>query len=288
MGVTVSVVIPTYNRVWLLGAAVGSVFAQTRRPEQLVVVDDGSTGGGTGEFLRSLEQTGARAGVRVDVVRCERSGCPGAVRNRGIARARGDLVAFLDDDDMWDPRKLARQVGVHEQHPGLALSHTREVWVRGGRELRQPVTQRQERGRDIFADSLWKCCIGPSTAMVRRDIFLPQGIGGFSETLEIAEDYEMWIRVCDRHPQGIGYLEEPLTLKCAGNWGQVSERYPYIERFRITALQGVLCDGCLTPRGHAQARAMLERKTKIWADGCLKRGRVDEAARYMDMVGQYG
>jgi len=98
---TVSVVIPTYNRAGLLGRAIQSVLSQLGRPDEIIVVDDGSTDG-TAELVRTLAEP------RIRYIRQSHAGA-GAARNRGVSEATRDLIAFLDSDDEWLPGKLALQ-----------------------------------------------------------------------------------------------------------------------------------------------------------------------------------
>jgi len=105
----VSVVIPAYNAGRTITAALASVFAQTYRDFEVIVVDDGSTD----DTPRRLADW---ADYRVVVVRQPNSG-PAHARNEAIARARGRLVAFLDADDIWLPRKLERQVAYYRRFP---------------------------------------------------------------------------------------------------------------------------------------------------------------------------
>ena len=114
---------------------------------------------------------------------------------------------------------------------GDLIWHTRERWVRSGRVISQR-SQRHRRSGDLFADSLRKCVIGPSTVLLRRAAFARAG--GFREDLEIAEDYELWLRLTARYP--VGYLDQELVIKRAGHSDQLSERYGQIEIFRLRAL----------------------------------------------------
>src|SRR5689334_2160139 len=98
---SVSVVIPTYNRAELVGEAIDSVLGQSRPPLEVIVVDDGSTDD-TADVV-------GRYGARVVYLRQPNCG-PATARNVGVARARGDLIALLDSDDRWLPRKLELQV----------------------------------------------------------------------------------------------------------------------------------------------------------------------------------
>ena len=335
----VSVIIPVYNRPRLVREAAESVLAQSFRDFELIVVDDGSTDE-TPAVLADLAAQASRSAAgtpvpaaakpvgRITVHRIAHNGHPGAVRNRGAELARGRYLAFLDADDLWHPQKLERQLALHEgSTPAVSvagaaasvpvaaavagaspsrLSHTRERWIRNGRGISQKGMDHARAGW-IFEDALKKCTIGPSTVMMERALF--EEHGGFREDLEIAEDYELWLRITARH--AVAYLDEPLTVKRAGHGDQLSEKYGQIERFRIEALRNLVqsghFEGCDAERGlsadpaqdaapglgdPAPARtsappptappalAELARKCRIYAAGCEKRGRLEEAAAY--------
>ena len=261
----VSVIIPTYNRVAMLREAVASVVRQSYAPLEMIVVDDGSTDA-TASVL------GARPPLRV--VRQEHTGMPGQARNAGARLARGDLLAFLDSDDLWLPHKLAVQVPATVA-ADVVISHTRERWLRNGRIVSQR-RQRHRRSGDLFADSLRKCIIGPSTVLLRREVF--EQVGGFREDLEIAEDYELWLRLTAHHR--VCYVERESVIKRAGHGDQLSERYGHIELFRLRALRDLMEGGCFGGGQRAAAAAELARKARIYAAGCRKRGRSAEAERY--------
>jgi hypothetical protein len=264
----VSVVIPTYNRRELLRRAVSSVLRQELSDLELIVVDDASADG-TGEYLLSL----AAEDPRLRPLLLERHlGAPGAVRNRGVEAAGASLVAFLDSDDRCLPEKLRLQVPFH-QAAGVRVSHTREVWLRNGREISQR-GQKHRREGDLFAYGLKKCIIGPSTVLLDRELLLEHG--GFDESLEVAEDYELWLRITAR--ERVGYLDSELTEKHAGHGDQLSERYGRIEGFRIEALRKVITQGLLPDSRAPEARRELSRKLCIYAVGARKRGRENEAA----------
>lgn len=120
-GPLVSCIVPVHNGERFLKEAVDSIFAQTHRPIEVIVVDDGSTDG-TPEVALSY-------GARVKCVRQDNAG-PAAARNRGVEEARGEFIAFLDSDDTWMPTKIAGQVERFASDPGLGicLCHIRNVW----------------------------------------------------------------------------------------------------------------------------------------------------------------
>ena len=279
----VSVIIPTYNRASLLEEAVRSVWAQTYRDREVIIADDGSTDG-TDLVLRKLERESLSSPEcpPLRLLRQEHRGMPGQVRNFAARAASGRYLAFLDSDDLWQPEKLARQLPLFEEQPGIRLIHTRELWLRGGRVVSQG-GQNHRRLGDVFEAALEKCILGPSTVVLERSLF--DEVGGFREDMEIAEDYELWLRITALHE--VGYLDEPLTVKRAGGWPQLSEKYGHIEGFRIEALRPLVEQDYFPPPRRASAQQVLSRKCAIYARGCRKRGRDEEARRYEFLAESY-
>ncbi|MDC7226534.1 MAG: glycosyltransferase family A protein [Spirochaetales bacterium] len=286
----ISVIIPVYNRPQLLVESAESVFAQSFDDWELLIIDDGSTDN-TSEVAAGLAKSKA-AGGRCRHIVIPRSGYPGAARNRGVETASGRYVAFLDSDDRWLPDKLALQYK-RMRDTGSRIAHTREIWQRGERIVSQK-GQKHKRSGDIFADALKKCIIGPSTVMMERSLYVETG--GFHESIEIAEDYEYWLRITCEYP--VDYLGEALTVKRAGDWPQLSEKYGMIERFRLEALAGLLGVEIpgetvreqkylagyrwagFSPERRADAIEELIFKCGVWAAGCRKRGRISQAGQF--------
>jgi len=265
----VSVIIPTYNRAGTIARAIDSVLAQDYLNFELIVVDDGSTD--------TTSDTLGTYGDKIRIIRQENRGVS-AARNRGIAAARGDLIAFLDSDDYWLDGKLARQVAFFRDHPDTLICQTEELWVRNGRRV-NPGTRHRKRGGDIFIPSLSLCIVSPSTVMMRRGLF--EAVGLFDESLPACEDYDLWLRVTCRYP--VGLIETPGTVKTGGHADQLSAA-PGLDKYRIRAIQKIMESGCLNPDQHATAGAVLRGKCRIYAQGCERRGRVEEAALYRQMA----
>ncbi len=268
---TVSVVLPTWNRRELVARALTSVLAQSRAPDEVIVVDDGSTDG-TAEALRK-----DFPGV---VVLSQENRGVSAARNRGIEEAKGEWVALLDSDDEWLPRKLETQLGALSASPGALLCHTDEIRIRRGRRV-NPMAKHDKAGGLIFERCLALCAISPSSALLNRRLF--DAVGLFDESLPACEDYDLWLRVTSRYP--VVYVDEPLLVKTGGHSDQLSRRYWGMDRFRIRAIEKILESGLLSESQRMAAEAMLARKIGIYAKGARKRGREDEARRYESKLG---
>ncbi len=274
----VSVIIPVFNRAELAAEAACSVLSQSYEDLELILTDDGSDP----EQLSLMEELMPKDS-RIRILKLSRSGKPGLVRNRGVAASRGEWAAFLDSDDLWLEGKLGSQMELLQRRSGAVLVHTRERWLRNGQVVSQS-SQRHRREGMIFTDALKKCIIGPSTVLLRKSVFMQ--LGGFREDLEIAEDYEFWLRWCALFP--VDYIDTPLVEKREGPWEQLSHKYGHIEKFRIAGLKGLVDrrwfeQYALNSFAEA-ARRELARKCAIYAQGAAKRGREAEAALYREQA----
>lgn len=260
---TVSVIIPTYQREDVLGRALRSVLAQTRPAEEVLVVDDGSEDA-------SAELVASYPGVRYE--RIVHAGVS-AARNRGIALAQSDWLAFLDSDDEWLPEKLAEQLAALDREPGHRVCHTDEVWIRNGRRV-NPRRRHKKHGGWIFRHCLPLCAISPSSVLVHRSVF--EEVGTFDEDFPACEDYDLWLRVTSRYP--VLYVDRPLLRKYGGHDDQLSRRVPALDRYRIRALDKILASGVLGQDDQRAAAAMLVGKIDVYRQGAARRERWDEVA----------
>ena len=271
----ITAIIPTYNRAAHLERAIGSVLAQRLACDELIVVDDGSTD----QTQALLARLAAGAPIPIRVLRQENRGAA-AARNLGIRMARGSLLAFLDSDDWWLPGKLAVQAAAMEARPELLISHTREIWHRGGQRVNQKKKHDPPDG-DVFAASLGMCVVGMSTVVARRQFFDRYGL--FDEDLPCCEDYDLWLQAGSREPFLL--VPQPLTGKEGGRPDQLSEIHRMgMDVFRIRSLGKLLESGVLTPGQQQAARAELIRKCLIYGQGCVKHGRPEEGARYLALA----
>lgn len=206
--VPVSVVVPCYRCADTIERAVASVAAQTARPDELWLVDDGS-GDDTPATLHEMR---ARYGDWVNVLALPRNGGPSVARNAGWERASRPYVAFLDADDAWHPEKLRIQHDWMARHPEIALSGHRYVRVTGDGEP-YPIPP-DWRARRVGRVRLWLSnCFPTRTVMVRRD--LPQR---FLAGKNRSEDYLLWLQIVQAgNPAAL--LDVPLAYRFKAPYG---------------------------------------------------------------------
>jgi glycosyltransferase involved in cell wall biosynthesis len=269
---TVSVIIPTYNRAGMLKEAIDSVLAQDFTDFELIVVDDGSTDD-TPRILRAY-------GSKIRVIRQPNQGVS-AARNRGIAAASGRFIAFLDSDDLWLPCKLAIQIDFFKKNPDALICQTEEIWIRNGVRVNPKERHRKVSGM-IFEQSLDLCLVSPSAVMARAGLF--DRFGLFDENLPACEDYDMWLRVSCRCQ--IYLIHTPLIIKRGGHADQLS-RQPTLDKYRIQAIKKILDSNVLTVDQYKAGVNVLKEKCAIYAAGCRKRGRKDEAEFYKALAERY-
>ena len=247
--ISISVVIPAFNRAGIIGEALSSVHAQTRSPLETIVVDDASTDG-TADVA---EREGAR------VIRLAHNRGAAGARNEGIRAAAGEAIALLDSDDFWEPHHLATLVSLLEENPdaSAAGSAVRMVGARTGVwKGRIPEGPPTIVVREAFKDWLTPT----STTVVRREALL--AIGGYDESERYSEDFDLWLRLARR-------FRFIASREITGNWrlhdGQVSTnvepqwfaRY----KFRIRAIQDITREGDL-----ALAKELSEILRTHWAN----------------------
>jgi glycosyltransferase involved in cell wall biosynthesis len=213
-GPLISVIIPTYNRAQQTIAAIESVLAQTYGCVEIIVVDDGSTDG----TRDAIETCAAQATDDSATIRyfCQTNQGPSVARNEGIARARGEYVAFLDSDDVWLPEKLERQVeamGRFKNDCGACLTDTL-LATDSGTEMTtfRLYGRRCEQEMGIISDaqiSLAKafCGFWISSLLVRASIL--KRIAGFDPSVPFAEDRDLYFGLS--LVTSIAYVNMPLV-----------------------------------------------------------------------------
>jgi glycosyltransferase involved in cell wall biosynthesis len=202
MNPTVSVVIPTRGRPVLLAEAVASALGQTVRDLEVIVVEDGSR-----EARVVVE---GRRDPRLTYIWQSAQGVS-AARNAGVAAARGEWVAFLDDDDLWRPTKLEQQLQLAAQQPDVSLVHTDYIRTTTAGEYRGRPRRGDLPTSGEMLDALVRSPPGfilTSSVLVRRDCAI--ACGGFNPEIAVCEDYEFLLRIATLH--SFGFVGEPLTI----------------------------------------------------------------------------
>lgn len=199
----VSVIIPTFNRSGLIQRAINSVFQQTYRSIEIIVCDDGSTDN-TVEVVKAM-QSYAELPLRLEILPCNLG--VSAARNRGIFLAQGELIAFLDSDDIWIPEKLAKQVAFLDADSSY-------IGVGGGVAfIKEDSSSEVGYSKDPCLNELnelfklfYECYISTSCFLVKKDALVMAGL--FDLRLKSSEDRDLWWRLPSFGR--IGFINEPL------------------------------------------------------------------------------
>ena len=201
----VTVVITTYKRPDLLPFSIGSVLEQTYSPIEVLVIDD--NGAGTPDQLRSAEVVGGISDPRLSYYALEKNSGPSAARNAGILRARGEFVAFLDDDDLFLPEKIERQVSYMAAKSADFCGCG--SWLRRFYENGYAFDVTPPDGLDVFKAAIKReQTYSTCTLMIRRRTLIE--VGMFDTEFRGLEDPELVMRLSLRYRFGI--VEEVLTL----------------------------------------------------------------------------
>lgn len=224
----ISVVIPTHNRVDLLPRAIKSVQNQTVKDLEIIVVSDGSTDG-TDELMKKLSQEDS----------CIKyiSYYPGHngnyARNTGIKAAKGEFIAFLDDDDEWLPTKLEEQITLMESDDNIGLVYTGTHVIYVDEKIKY--SSLPNKCGDLSREILFVNCIGSTTTvMVRSSVF--EKVGWFDEQLPAIQDYDLWIRICQVSSVGVipkelvNYYNYRSSGQVSANTKKYEDAYAYVDK----------------------------------------------------------
>ena len=270
----ISVIIPTHNRARFIVRALTSVKRQTRKCDEIIVVDDGSDD----DTRDCVHDFANNCRIPLNYIYQTNKG-PSAARNSGIKVAKYSYLAFLDSDDHWKKRKLDMQFKALEKNPEIMISHTKERWLRRGEHLNQKKIHQPGNG-DIFKHCLQLCAVGMSTVMVRKELF--NTVGLFNEGFRCCEDYDLWLRVSSQYLFLL--IDNPLTVKEGGREDQVSFQYRIgMDKLRIAAILDLLNSGTLCEKQSKWTLKELQRKCYVYGNGCLKHDREQEGEAYLDI-----
>lgn len=201
---SVSVVMPTYNCAPRLLRALQSVSAQTYRPIEAIIVDDGSTD----DTADRVAEWTANSGANVRYVRQENAG-PAAARNHGMRLARGDAIAFLDADDEWRPTKLEKQMPLLKGTVGLVYCASAFV-DSSGAPLANYVRRVELHRGDILLPLFCDFFLLTSAVVISKAAY--RAAGEFDEGLAVGEDYEFFLRLARKFHAD--FVPEELLIRC--------------------------------------------------------------------------
>lgn len=186
---TFSVIIPLYNKEREIEGTIRSVLSQTRLPDEIVVVDDGSTDR-SAEIVQRIDSPLIRLVAQPNAGEC-------AARNRAIAEARGEYLALIDADDEWEPGFLAEIEAMIGEFPGCGLYCTGFSVVSHDGVFPARGLDRRGVVGNFFRDSAHRYIAIPSASCIPREVI--DTVGGFPEGMKMAGDLYMWIKIARRY-----------------------------------------------------------------------------------------
>ena len=242
---SVSVVIPMHDSSRTIERALRSVFDQTRPAQEVIVVDDASTD----DTCAVVERLAATSPLPVRLIRLTENLGAGVTRNTGWDVAQGELIAFLDADDAWHPRKLEIQVGAMTAHPSTVMSCHRHRFSSTDEWASVRAPRHHMVGLRAF---LFKNRCSTPSVMVRRGVKQRFGDGSHSE------DYLLWMRIVATHGPCLK-IDAPLVhcLNPAFGGGGLSGQVLAMERAELAGYRALHHEGAIS-------RTMLV-VTSVWS-----------------------
>ncbi|MFL2915815.1 MAG: glycosyltransferase family 2 protein [Nitrospinia bacterium] len=271
--IKVTTIIPTFNRGYCLAESIQSVLDQNFSDFELIVVDDGSTDN-TAEVIEQFSG--------IHKIRIKKNRGVSFARNLAIKQARGEWIAFLDSDDLWERDKLAIQMNWVECNPDYHAVYTDEIWIRNGVRVNAMKKHRKYSG-DIFRHCLPLCIVSPSSVLLRNELL--NKFGGFDESMPVCEDYDLWLRISMSFP--FHFIEEKLIVKRGGHEDQLSRKFWGMDRWRVHSLKKLLQENQMNEEQRGLVMEMLVEKCNILACGYEKRGKIRERDYYRSLKTSY-
>ena len=269
----ISVVIPTHNRPASLSAALKSVYSQTRLPQEVLVVDDGSVPAVPKEIFAD-----APKGLDCRLLRHESARGANAARNTGSGLVSGDFIAFLDDDDQFVSEKVERLAAAIADNPDADLVY-HPAHVRFVREGLSYISRSAKPSADecLFTRLLLRNFVGGTSMVTVRRIAV-QEMCGFDEGMPALQDYDLWLRFA-RAGRKFHYISTPLTAYSyvSGDRSITKSLSRNQAAYALIEEKFALEFSALT---FAQRRAHELRKTGEYAFKCVLNGHRRLAAHY--------
>lgn len=220
----ISVVIPTYRHEQYIEETLASVFAQTFRDFEVIVINDGSPDA-TATRLRPFVESG-----RIQYHEQKNAG-QSAARNEGLRQARGEFIAFLDDDDTWPTDKLEWQLNTLRKNPGAVVAYGYAHLTGNGQDFRHPRTAGLS-GRvkhELYGGNF---IVSPGQVLARADAL--RTLGGLDEKIRGADDWDLWLRLADL---GTFEYEDRCALNYRYHAGNASRSTPYMFQTQMQVLR---------------------------------------------------
>ncbi|WEG13300.1 glycosyltransferase family 2 protein [Pullulanibacillus sp. KACC 23026] len=220
---SVSIILPVYNRESSIQRAVDSILEQTYQDFELIIIDDASSDQ-TGELIKAYKTD------KIYYIRLEKNVGAAAARNVGIKAARYEWLSFHDSDDTWHPEKLEKQVALidpKDEHPPIIYcSFFRE---KSGKREYIPEPSPFPKEGDILKSLLIRNFISTQTVLLRKDYLTDVGL--FDEEMPRFQDWELWIRLAQKY--SFRWLDEPLVNVFYTESSISSEIVKLLEAFRL-------------------------------------------------------
>jgi len=180
----VSAIIPTYNSSEYIRTTIQSVINQTYKNIEVIIIDDGSTDNTTDIIHQYFPE--------INIIHQENGGASKA-RNTGINIATGELIAFLDSDDLWLPNKIEKQVAVFKDNSNVGLVTTEQIFFNDTGDFGKSHKKSSLFQGDIKRNIFWNSGLTTSSIMVRTSVL--NVTGNFRTELPTAEDDNLWLRI---------------------------------------------------------------------------------------------
>jgi glycosyltransferase involved in cell wall biosynthesis len=188
----ISVIIPTHNRLSQLHQAFESVCNQTKKPDEIIIVDDASDNQNNIDiqdfFYKDII-------IKIEKFESSKGAC--FARNRGVEIASGDIIMFLDDDDTWEPQKIESQLNVFNDNSQIGLVYSGRLIVSTYNRKEVIYEIHPHAYGNLYPPILYSNLIGTTSSVaIKKSLF--KEVGGFDEELPALQDYDLWIRCCKK------------------------------------------------------------------------------------------
>jgi len=219
----ISVIVLTYNRARMVTEAIDSILSQTFKDFELIVMDNCSSDN-TEAVIKAYTDE------RIRYFKHDNGGIIAVNRNYGMSQARGDYLAFCDDDDLWLPEKLEKQMLEFKKDSQVALVCTNAIIFDENGERGEFFKAGLPDSNFTFESLVWRSSVICSSVMVRKSVIDDVGMMDESPEIFSAEDYELWLRVA--HKYRIKYVDFPLVRYRIHPGGYNKKSVDAIERNR--------------------------------------------------------